>query len=119
RLCRAQEEAERAYVARLAAHLREPAGREAYAASQGLCLRHLGALAAAETDAERAAFLLSHASRRFAEFSEDMQNYAMKTEALRRGLRHGDEEDAYWRALTHLAGGRSVRLPWDPNRPAP
>jgi hypothetical protein len=41
-----------------------------------------------------------------------MQAFAMKTSALRRGLRNDDERDAYWRAITHLAGAKGVALPW-------
>lgn len=33
-------------------------------------------------------------------------------EALRRGLRNEDERDAYWRAITHIAGAQGVALPW-------
>lgn len=112
-VCRLQSEAESRYSERLAIFVRSESGREAYARSQGLCLRHLDRLIAAlAEDDETIRFILTYSARRFGEIAEDMKSYGMKTEALRRQLRNGDEEDAYWRATTLLAGSRNVCLPW-------
>ena len=95
----------------MAACLADPAGRQAYAASQGTCLRHLDLLLRAAPNAEVGRFLLTEAARHFERCAEDMQSYAIKHDALRRGLQNPDEEDAYLLALVHLAGNRSLCLP--------
>ena len=102
---------EQDYAARMAAFLADPAARQAYAASQGVCLRRLDLLLAAATDSEVERFLLAEAARHFEQWAEDMQGYAIKRDALRRGLQNTDEEDAYLLALVHLAGHRSLCLP--------
>lgn len=111
RVCQLLREEETRYVDQLSSTVDHRAGRNAYERSQGLCLNHLSMLVA-NVDDQAARFLLCHAAKRFEELAEDMQSYGMKTEALRRELRHSDEEDAYFRALTHLAGSRMVCLPW-------
>jgi hypothetical protein len=67
-------------------------------------------VAASDDDIGR--FLLAEPARRFEEVAEDMQAFAMKTDAMRRGLLNEDERDAYWRAITHIAGARGVSVPW-------
>jgi GTP-binding protein EngB required for normal cell division len=112
RVCQLLKTSETAYLKHLAAFLDDEQGRSVYALSQGLCLRHLKRLISlAETD-QRRWFLLQEAARHFDELAEDMQSYAMKTEALRRGLRNRDEEDAYLRALDHLAGSKHLAMAW-------
>jgi hypothetical protein len=64
----------------------------------------------ADQDTRR--FVLAEAARRFEEVSEDLQAFAMKTDALRRALWNEDEEAAYWRAVTHIVGARGVVAPW-------
>jgi hypothetical protein len=44
--------------------------------------------------------------------AEDMQNYALKHDGLRRALQNKDEEDAYLRAIVRLVGERAVCAPW-------
>lgn len=113
RVCRMQQQAEITYIGRLVDFVREPAGRTAYARSPALCLSHLTHLVNVVSDEELASFLLDCGARRFEELAENMQSYGMKTEALRRELRHADEDDAYLRALTLLAGSRTVCAPWN------
>ena len=43
--------------------------------------------------------------------AEDMQSFSLKTEAMRRWLRNQDEEDAYLRAIVHLAGTKGNHVP--------
>jgi GTP-binding protein EngB required for normal cell division len=115
RVCQLLCQAESAYIQQLAAFVREPDARQAYARSQGTCLRHLGLLLTASTGEEIARFLLTEAARRFEEMAEDMQSFGMKTESLRRSLRNRDEEDAYLRAIIHLVGARGTCFPWNTN----
>jgi GTP-binding protein EngB required for normal cell division len=111
RVCGLLQEAEREYAARVAAYLADSAGQEAYAASQGMCLRHLDLLLAAAPNAEVRRFLLAEAARHFDRWAEDMQSFAIKRDALRKGLLNPDEEEAHLLALTHLAGNRILCLP--------
>jgi predicted GTPase len=112
RVCGLLREAAHKYTERLAASLNEPRNRDAYARAQGVCLCHLALLIARSNRDEVVPFLLAHAARRFEEVAEDMQAFTMKTDALRRGLHNEDEADAYWRAITHIVGGKSVSPPW-------
>jgi len=112
RVCRLMRDAEKEFTGRLAASLAEPAFRKNYELSQGACLRHLALLITVSADEKIAHFLRTEAARRFEEAGEDMQSFAMKTDALRRYLRNKNEEDAFLRAITHLAGSRGVCAPW-------
>jgi hypothetical protein len=114
RVCRLLREAEQSYISRLAEFLAATLqGHDAYQRSQGVCLRHLALLVATVSDDELARFLLTHAAHRFEEMAEDMQAFAMKTDALRRALHNLDEEDAYVRMITHLVGAKAVNAPWE------
>jgi GTP-binding protein EngB required for normal cell division len=110
--CRKLADVEADAVRSLAQFLQGAGGQRAYRDSQGVCLRHLAQVIAASQNSELARHLLQHASRRFAEAAEDMQNYAMKHDGLRRALQHKDEGDAYLRAIVHLTGERAVCAPW-------
>ena len=115
RVCAMLRRAEADYIERLAALIANPAGRSQYANSQGVCLRHLGLLIDAAAAPGSREFLLAHAAQRFEEDAEDMQSFAIKHEATRRGLQNRDEEDAYRRAITRIVGDRSVCIPWKEN----
>ena len=84
---------------------------QAYASSQGVCLRHLAALIETVPATATRRFLLAEAARHFDETAEDMQSYAMKHAAMRRALMHAGENDASLRALIHLAGERNLCAP--------
>jgi GTP-binding protein EngB required for normal cell division len=107
-VCAQLRAVETSQLGQLADLVRTPEGRAHYARSHGPCLRHLLLLVAHGADESVRAFLFAEAARRFAETAEDMQTFGLKTEALRRGLRNQDEDDAWWRALTHLAGARRL-----------
>lgn len=111
RVCRLLRSAEDAYAARLAAWLAEPSGRDAYASSHGVCLRHLRFLVSLASTPGTVEFLLRHAAARCEALSEDMRSYVIKREALRHALVNRDEEEAYLRALVLLAGHRQLSLP--------
>jgi hypothetical protein len=113
RVCGLLRDAEAASLRMLVELLRHDEGRRGYAESQGLCLRHMGLLIAAAADEAMAEFLLTQAARRFEEWSEDMQGYAMKREGIRNALINRDEEDAHLRAIMHLVGERNVCAPWE------
>ncbi|MGC8494393.1 MAG: DUF6062 family protein [Syntrophobacteraceae bacterium] len=110
-VCRLIAEVEHKYLDSLARFLRTTEGREAYACSQGVCLRHLGMLIAKTSEQETVRFLLDNASRLFLKLSEDMLNYALKRDALRGELLSQDEKDAYIRALVHIAGAKRICIP--------
>jgi len=110
--CRNLREVEERTIQSLGDFLKDAAARQVYHDSQGICLRHLARLIAASGSQELVRHLLQHASRRFGEMAEDMQNYAMKHDGLRRALQNDDEKDAYLRAVVRLVGGRAVCAPW-------
>jgi GTPase SAR1 family protein len=116
RVCEDLRTVETRAVSELAEIVQDERGRRTYIASQGPCLRHLGFLLAAMPDPQRRRELLLHASNRMEEWSEEMQNYAMKRDALRRALLNRAEEDAYLRAIAHLVGTKSLCSPWNLDR---
>jgi GTPase Era involved in 16S rRNA processing len=115
RVCLLLGEIELDYIERLNAFLADEDNRKLYERSQGVCLRHLGRLIAMTPETIRA-FLLAKASRQFGEIAEDMQSYAIKRDAIRRHLTNANEDDAYMRALIHLAGAKNYCTPWPDDR---
>jgi small GTP-binding protein len=112
RVCALLREAEQAQIRTLSASLMKAETRWLYARSQGVCLRHLEMLVEASSDKETTTFLLETASTVLQLISEDMEGFALKREAIRRHLASEDEEDAYLRAVIHLAGGKHNCMPW-------
>jgi GTPase Era involved in 16S rRNA processing len=110
-VCELLRETETDYLRRLAEWVERPAGRAAYAGSQGVCLRHLNLWLPILSGDETARFVLEATSHRLGQMAEDMQSYSLKTDALRRDLRNSDECDAYVRAITHFAGARNNSIP--------
>jgi GTPase Era involved in 16S rRNA processing len=111
RVCRLLKEVESDYVQRLNAFLTDESNRRIYQHSQGVCLRHLAQLIEV-TSEEICQFLLAKASQHFSELAEDMQGYVIKRDAIRRNLINANEDDAYMRALIHLAGAKDYSTPW-------
>src|SRR5271166_5607841 len=112
RVCAFLREGEQSQIKMLSASLEEAANKELYARSQGVCLRHLAMLVKASPNRETIRFLFQRASTVFQLISEDMENFALKREATRRHLVSEDEEDAYLRAVIHLAGAKHNCVPW-------
>lgn len=110
-VCRLLQEEVQNYLVKLSAFLNSSEAQLLYAKSQGVCLRHLKGLLHALADDAIARLILSDAAKRFEEFSEDMQSYGLKVDALRRKFHNGDEKDAYLRALVHLAGAKGLCHP--------
>jgi GTPase Era involved in 16S rRNA processing len=104
-------------IEHLLARMGTEEGRADYASSAGLCLPHIQATLArlelgTQETSERsvvARFLLSEQVRRLADLADDLRSYALKRDALRRGLLHHEEETAWRRALVQLAGERAAR----------
>ena len=115
RVCRLLEQIESDYIEQLNAFLADENNRNLYERSQGVCLRHLARLIVIAPEDIRV-FLLARASRHFGEVAEDMQNYAIKRDAIRRHLTNVNEDDAYLRALIHLVGAKDYSTPWPEDR---
>ena len=77
-----------------------------------LCLPHLSMLLGQVADARLARSLVGFEAAIFERLAENMQRYALKHDALRRGLQSDDERVAYHRALSQLVGDRRLRAPW-------
>jgi hypothetical protein len=77
-----------------------------------LCLPHLCGLLRKVEDSgwarERIAFEAAILER----LAENMERYALKHDALRRGLQSEDERVASHRALSHLVGDKRLQAPW-------
>ena len=110
RVCKMLRESEAAYVIRLRDFLRNPAGRETYSRSNGVCLRHLDHLLSLAPE-DVASLVRATASRAFRKLAAQMHGYAAKREAVRRDLITKEEEDASFRAIAHLAGARDYSAP--------
>jgi GTP-binding protein EngB required for normal cell division len=111
--CRKLRAVEEAAIHSLTDFLKDATALRVYHDSQGVCLRHLAHLIRASGNSDLARRLLQHASRRFGEMAEDMQNYALKHDGVRRALQNEDEKDAYLRAIVRLVGGRAICAPWE------
>ena len=107
--CRLLRQIGSAQMARFMALIATSEGQESYRRSQGLCLPHLKAALLSSPSQEVADFLLGEQANRLTEISEDMHNYLLKRDALRRGLLNDNEEDAWRRALLQLAGASTAQ----------
>jgi hypothetical protein len=110
RVCQLLKSAQASYINQLGRFLGDENGRQLYERSQGVCLRHLGQLLAVSSREIRR-FTLATASHRLEQITQQMRNYAAKREAIRRDLISADEEDAYLRALIHLASAKEYSAP--------
>jgi len=116
-VCRLVRETATEQVEQLLTRLVTAEGREDYASSAGLCLPHLQATLAHVEDSvdgtiERRAvaeFLLREQVRRLEDLADDLRSYTLKRDALRRGLLHQEEANAWRRALVQLVGERAAR----------
>jgi GTP-binding protein EngB required for normal cell division len=115
--CRLVQETTREQAGQLLAHLLTAEGRAAYTSSMALCLPHLQATLACleesrKESGERTAlveFLLREQVRRLEDLAEDLRSYALKRDALRRGLLNQEEAHAWRRALVQVVGERAAR----------
>jgi hypothetical protein len=112
RVCALLREAEQEQIKAISASLQGLQHNYYMLGHQGVCLRHLEMLVKASSDQETIRFLLQTASAVFQRISEDMEGFALKREATRRHLVSEDEEDAYLRAIIHLAGAKHNCAPY-------
>jgi GTP-binding protein EngB required for normal cell division len=114
--CRLVHETAAEKVEQLLASLATAEGRADYTSSAGLCLPHLQAtLAHLEYSVDGtiehgavAEFLLREQVRRLEDLADDLRSYALKRDALRRGLLNQEESDAWRHALVQLVGERAA-----------
>ncbi|HPT03089.1 MAG TPA: DUF6062 family protein [Bacteroidales bacterium] len=116
RICESLRDAETNYLKGLAEYIGDECGLQDYLNSQGVCLHHLGGLAELVPYPDTVKRLISQASEYLQGTSEDMRNYSLKRDALRRYLLNTSEEDAYLRAIVHIYGDRMVCMPWPRDR---
>jgi GTP-binding protein EngB required for normal cell division len=115
--CRLVRETAAEQVERLLTYLITAEGRADYISSAGFCLPHLQmALAYIEDNPGEASkhravveFLLHEQVRRLEDLADDLRSYALKRDALRRGLLNQEEANAWRRALVQLVGERAAR----------
>jgi hypothetical protein len=103
--CAALADAERRSVARLAA-------RASAVAAPLLCLRHVALALQAAPSGAAARQMVHTLAAELRRASEDMRAYALKREALRRGLITDEEANAYGSTLHLLAGKPALVQPW-------
>ena len=79
-----------------------------------LCLRHLALVLEACSSLPACRAMTSALAASLQRASENMRSYALKREALRRGLITADEASAYSDALRLLASQPALALPTEP-----
>jgi GTPase Era involved in 16S rRNA processing len=109
--CEYLKETEEKYLQQLPSIISTEDGVEMYRHSQGLCLRHLAMLLNFASP-EIHSLLLEHSIQRFEQDAEDMRTFALKNDALRRGLQNANERDAYRRTILRFASDKRVLTPW-------
>jgi GTP-binding protein EngB required for normal cell division len=104
--CALMDKVERAQIEKFLEYIRTSEGKSYYRNALGLCLPHLEITLAVNTADDIRDLLLQEQSRHLEELSEDMRNYVLKREALRRDLLNTNEENASSRALVQMVGER-------------
>lgn len=111
RTCEEQRTTEEKVITQTCEDLSGEKGREP-AKLPVLCLSHLSALLRREPDSDLARDLLEFEAAILERLAENMERYALKHDALRRGLQSEDERVAYHRGLSQLVGDKRLRAPW-------
>jgi hypothetical protein len=111
-VCHFLAETEARHIETLSAFLEEDGNLEHYKRSHGLCLRHLPLVLARMVGEAHKVCLIRMAANRLREISENMVQYDLKREQLKRELLTRDEKDAYRRGLVMLSGERTVFSPF-------
>jgi len=104
--CKLLERSQRTQVEKFLEYVKTSDGKVYYQNALGLCLPHLEATLTANPTDDIRDFLLQEQSRHLEELSEDMRNYVLKREAIRRDLLNSNEENAWSRALIQIVGER-------------
>ncbi len=111
RACREQAAAEENVTKEILDQLIASNGQE-WTKLPVLCLSHLSALLRKVSDERLARSLLDFEAALFERLAENMERYALKHDALRRGLNSEDERIAYHRGLSQLVGDKRLQAPW-------
>jgi len=111
RACEEQHTTEERVITRIREELTGEEGQEP-AKSPVLCLPHLSALLRRTPNSPMARVLLEFEAAILERLAENMERYALKHDALRRGLQSEDERVAYHRGLSQLVGDKRLRTPW-------
>ena len=111
RACEEQHTTEERVTTQLREELTGKEGQEP-AKSPVLCLPHLSALLRRTPNSPIARDLLEFEAAILERIAENMERYALKHDALRRGLQSEDERVAYHRGLSQLVGDKRLRTPW-------
>ena len=77
-----------------------------------LCLPHLSAVLRKLPDSELAGQIVAFQAAILELLAENLERYALKHDALRRGLQSEDERVAYHQALSQLVGDKRLHAPW-------
>ncbi|HXJ94741.1 MAG TPA: dynamin family protein [Terriglobia bacterium] len=110
RACREQFSAEERVIEEIVREITHVGGR--LPKTPVLCLPHLSALLRNLPDPEVASHLVAFEAAVLERLAENMERYALKHDALRRGLQSEDECVAYHQALSQLVGDKRLQAPW-------
>ena len=108
-VCRALGEAERAALADV---LDQVSLADGTPPPINLCVGHLAAVLACEPPMEQARSLIAVFAGAMLRAAEDMRTFALKRQALRRGLLNQQERTAPLQAILRIAGHRELARPW-------
>jgi len=112
RICRFITEQERGLALEVANRLASGANHF----HPGLCILHLRSVLRAGVPPEIACQLVAAEAAAFEKCARDMRMYALKHDALRRGLVTEEERNAYHRGLAWVAGEQTIARPWTAER---
>ena len=111
-VCHFLADMEARYIETFCVFLGQDGNLDSYVRSHGLCLRHLSLVLDRMEDGSRKLYLIRLAANRLREIGENMVQYDLKLEQLKRELLTRDEKDAYRRGLVMLAGEKTVFSPF-------
>jgi GTP-binding protein EngB required for normal cell division len=111
RACEEQHTTEEKVITQIREELTGKEGQEPVQ-SPVLCLPHLSALLRRTPNSPMAHVLLEFEAAILERLAENMERYALKHDALRRGLQSEDERVAYHRGLSQLVGDKRLQAPW-------
>ncbi|GAP06022.1 dynamin family [Anaerolinea thermolimosa] len=111
--CRILREREAILINQYINYISTEEGKEYYRRSLGLCLPHLKKALETNLPGDVNEFLFNEQARHFEELSEDMHNYILKRDAIRRSLANDNEAGAWKYALIQLVGARDFKTNGD------
>jgi GTP-binding protein EngB required for normal cell division len=112
RVCRFIAEQERRIASDVAARIVSTADQF----HPGLCILHLHSILGAGLPPTSVYELVASEAEALERIARDMRMYALKHDAIRRGLVTEEERNAYLRGLAWVAGERTIARPWPTER---